>query len=115
MYTTVLKFGDYWTARGSGEQRPAFRLPHGGLWLARVSPEAPWPTALFSSFPNEVGKVNNRRGRRRRGLLGRSETGLWLSAGRGTVAVFDQANERLIERLCGAARLLDIRGATTLR
>lgn len=36
-----------------------------------VSLEAPWPTALFSSFPNEVGKVNKFGGRRRRGLLGR--------------------------------------------
>lgn len=58
---------------GFKEQRPAFRLPHWDIWLGRVSLslEAFWPTALFSSFPNEVGKVNTfrRRGRRRRGLL----------------------------------------------
>ncbi|KAM7395134.1 hypothetical protein PAMA_006742 [Pampus argenteus] len=32
--------------------------------------EAPWPTAIFSSFPNEVGKVNTFGGRRSRDLLG---------------------------------------------
>ncbi len=40
-------------------------------WVVTLSLEGPWPTALFSSFPNEVGKVNTLGGRRwRRRLQG---------------------------------------------
>lgn len=46
-------------------------MPLAGSCLP-ISLEAPWPSALFSSFPNEVGKVNTFGGGRKRGLLGKA-------------------------------------------
>lgn len=81
----------------AGLQAPSLR-PLAGLCVSlSFSLEAPWPTALFSSFPNKVGKVNTFGGRQEeeegeekeeeeRAAGESCETGLWLSAGRGTCA-----------------------------
>lgn len=67
----------------SREQRPAFRLPLQGLWMSHG---CPWPTALFSRFPNELGIKVNTFGRRGLWWGSCSETGQWLSLGRGAPA-----------------------------
>ncbi|KAA8583022.1 hypothetical protein FQN60_015568 [Etheostoma spectabile] len=60
---------------------------HTELLSHRVE-KTPKPTAVFSSFPNEVGKVNKFRGgeEKERAAGGICVTGMWLSAGRGTFA-----------------------------
>ena len=55
-----------------------------GVVSLSASLEAPLPTALFSSFPTGVGKVNTFRGRS--SWRDVCETGLWLSASSRTLA-----------------------------